>query len=222
MSKYSTPEAAKDVFQAVLDEDLQNLRFFFTDGADPDMRNGNGMTLLHAAVNAGKLQSVRFLLDAGADPDLHGGPAGYTALHFASYKNHPQIAQMLIENGASLEKTDSQFMTPLQGAAFMGFKETCQVLAEAGADVHRKDAFGHTPAHIAQQRAGENWDETSKRFIDASVYLLSIERNGIQKVKEQTAEKKAEQEHHKAAEDFKKLRQHQQARFKLKPRPPTP
>lgn len=222
MSKYSTPEAAKDVFQAVLDEDIQNLRFFFTDGADTDLRNENGMTLLHAAVNAGKLQSVKLLLEAGADPDLHGGPAGYTALHFAAYKNRPQIAQLLIDNGASLEKTDHQFMTPLQGAAFMGFKETCQILAEAGADVHRKDHFGHTPAHIAQQRAGENWDETSQRFIDTSVYLLSVQRNGIQKVQEQAAEKKTEVQHNKAAEDFKKLRQHQPERFKLKPRPPSP
>jgi len=222
MSKYATPEAAKDVFQAVLDEDIQNLRFFFTDGADPDMRNENGMTLLHAAVNAGKIQSVQFLLAAGADPDLHGGPSGYTALHFAASKNHPRIAQMLIDNGASLEKTDNQFMTPLQGAAFMGFKDICQVLAEAGADVRRKDHFGHTPAHIAQQRAGENWDQTSQRFIDTSVYLLSVERNGIQKVKEQTAEKKTEIQHNKAAEDFKKLHRHQPERFRLKPRPPSP
>lgn len=222
MNKYSTPEAAKDVFQAVLDEDIQNLRFFFTDGASPDMRNENGMTLLHVAVNAGKQKSVRFLLDAGADPDLNGGPAGYTALHFAAYKNRPAIAQMLIDDGANLEKTDSQFMTPLQGAAFMGFKETCQVLAEAGADVHRKDAFGHTPAHIAQQRAGENWDQTSQRFIDTSVYLLSVERNGIKKVQEQTAEKKAEIQHNKAAEDFKKLRAQQPERFRLKRRPPSP
>lgn len=222
MSKYSTPEAAKDVFQAVLDEDIQNLRFFFTDGADPDMRNEHGMTLLHAAVNAGKLESVKFLLAAGADPDLHGGQAAYTALHFAAYKNRAQIAQVLINDGASLEKTNNSFMTPLQTAAFMGFKETCQVLAEAGADVHRKDTFGHTPAHIAQQRAGENWDESSKRFIDTSVYLLSVERNGIEKVKEQTAEKKAEAQHNKAAEDFKKLQQHQPGRFKLKPRPPSP
>jgi len=222
MNKYSTPEAAKDVFQAVLDEDIQNLSFFFTDGASPDMRNENGMTLLHVAVNAGKEQSVRFLLNAGADPDLNGGPAGYTALHFAAYKNRPAIAKILIEEGANIEKTDSQSMTPLQSAAFMGFKEICEILAEAGADVHRKDIFGNTPALIAQQRAGESWDDSSRRFIETSVYLLSVERNGIRKVQEQAAEKKAEVQHHKAAEDFRQLRAQHAGRFRLKPRPPSP
>lgn len=220
MNKYSTPEAAKDVFQAVLDEDLANLRFFLTDGAEPDLRNEAGLTLLHAAVNAGKIKSVEFLLKAGADPELHGGPAGYTALHFAAYKNRPEIAQMLIDDGAALEKTDSQFMTPLQGAAFMGHLETCKVLAEAGADVKRKNSFGYTSAHIAQQRAGENWDQTSKRFIDTSVYLLSVEREGTQAQKEKAAAKEVIVHHNKAEEDLKKLRKHHPERFRLKPRPP--
>jgi uncharacterized protein len=216
-NKYSTPEAAKDVFKAVLDEDLANLRFFFTDGADPDLKNEAGLTLLHVAVTADKLKSAEFLLNAGADPNQRGGPAGYSALHFASYKNRPAIAKQLIAHGAELESTDSQFMTPLQGAAFMGHKEMCEVLAEAGADVKRKDAFGHSPANIAQQRAGENWDETSKRFIDASVYLLSVERNGVQAQQVKKAEEKAIADHEKAAQNIEKLRSYNPQRFKLKP-----
>lgn len=176
--KYSTPEAAKDVFQAVQNEDLGNLRFFLNDGADADMRNETGHTLLHKAILEGKIDSARLLLDAGADPNLHGGQAGYSALHFAAYKKNPEMTRLLLEYTDQLERTDGQSMTPLQLAAFMGAREVVQALAEAGADFRRPDRTGLTPAAIAQQRAGENWRGEGQEFIDTSVYLFQLMKNG--------------------------------------------
>ncbi len=176
--KYSDPEAAKDVFQAVQDEDLKNLRFFMTDGADVDMRNEHGQTLLHKAILEGKLDAARFLLEAGADTSLHGGQAAYTALHWAAYKQNAEMTRLILEYTDQLEKTDGQSMTALQLAAFMGAKEVVAALAEAGADYRRTDAFGHTPAAIAQQRAGEDWTGEGRRFIDTSTYLFQLMNNG--------------------------------------------
>lgn len=177
--KYSDPEAAKDVFKAVQDEDLNNLRFFMTDGADIDMRNEHGQTLLHTAILGGKVVAARFLLDAGADADMHGGQAGYTALHWAAYKKSEDMTRLILEYTEQLEKTDGQSMTPLQLAAFMGAKDVVAALAEAGADFRRTDAFGHTPAAIAQQRAGEDWNGEGRRFIETSTYLFQLMNNGL-------------------------------------------
>jgi uncharacterized protein len=177
--KYSDPKAAKDVFQAVQDEDLNNLRFFLTDGADPDMRDEHGHTLLHKAILEGKVKAARFLLDAGANPDLHGGQAGYSALHWTAYKQNAEMARLVLEYTSQLERTDGQFMTPLQLAAFMGARDVVAALAEAGADFRRTDHFGHTPAAIAQQRAGEDWSGEGKRFIETSVYLFQLMKNGL-------------------------------------------
>jgi len=177
--KYSDPEAAKDVFKAVQDEDLNNLRFFLTDGADADMRNEHGQTLLHKAILEGKIKAARFLLEAGADPDLHGGQAGYSALHWAAYKQNAEMARLVLEYTSQLERTDGQSMTPLQLAAFMGTRDVVEALAEAGADYRRTDHFGHNPAAIAQQRAGEDWTGEGKRFIDTSTYLFQLMKNGL-------------------------------------------
>lgn len=176
--KYSDPEAAKDVFQAVQDEDLNNLRFFLTDGADPDMRNEHGQTLLHKAILEGKLKAARFLLEEGADPDLHGGQAGYSALHWTAYKQNAEMTRLVLEYTSQLERTDGQSMTPLQLAAFMGAKGVVEALAEAGADFRRTDHFGHNPAAIAQQRAGEDWSGEGKRFIETSTYLFQLMNTG--------------------------------------------
>lgn len=178
--KYSDPDAAKDVFKAVQDDDLTNLRFFLSDGADIDLRNEQGHTLLHVAILENRLQVARLLLDAGADADMHGGSAGYTPLHFTAYKKNSEMTLMLLEYTEQLERTDHQNMTPLQLAAFMGCKDVVAALAQAGADYNRTDVSGHTPANIAQQRAGENWgDPGSQPFIETSTYLFNLQQNGL-------------------------------------------
>lgn len=176
-NKYTAPDAAKDVFKAVQDDDLNNLRFFLSDGASPDLRNEHSQTLLHVAILENNIKIARLLLDAGADADLHGGSAGYNALHFAAYKKNAEMTRLILEYTEQLERTDHQSMTPLQLAAFMGTKDVVAALAEAGADFRRKDAFGYTPAEIAQQRAGEEWSSAGQPFIDTSVYLVNLMRS---------------------------------------------
>jgi ankyrin repeat protein len=186
--KYSNPEAVKDVFKAVQDEDLDNLRFCLTDGADPDLRNEQGQTLLHKAVMEGKIKAARLLLDAGADADLHGGSPGYTSLHWAAYRQSADMTRLLLEYTTQLERTDHQSMTPLQLAAFMGARGVVEALAEAGADYRRTDVSGHSPAALAQQRAGEDWNAEGRRFIETSTYLYQLMQNGLP---EKTADKTA-------------------------------
>ena len=59
----------------------------------------DGDTCLHVAALRGNLRAVELLLKAGVDIDCQGD-MGYTALHYAAT---PEIVQVLLDNGASVE-----------------------------------------------------------------------------------------------------------------------
>jgi ankyrin repeat protein len=76
--KYELPEMIEAVFEAVKTGEIENLRFYLMDGADPDMRNTQGSTLLHIAAIEGQKECAQLLLDFGADPSLTDA-RGHTA-----------------------------------------------------------------------------------------------------------------------------------------------
>jgi len=114
-------------------------------GADPNMRNEHGETILHltrdAAVaqvlidaganvnarqlgretplhNADSAELVRVLIDAGADPNARDNFGGETPLHEASFSCWPEAAQALIAAGANVNaRTDSSPDDPYWGGS---------------------------------------------------------------------------------------------------------
>ncbi|AVJ18901.1 ankyrin repeat domain-containing protein [Serratia rhizosphaerae] len=76
-----------------------------------DVRNAvSGATPLAAAVLAGRPTQVRQLLDAAADSRL-ADRVGDTPLHIAARINAPQVALMLLQNGADAAAVNRQGMT---------------------------------------------------------------------------------------------------------------
>ena len=75
----STPLSYALVYQ---DDDLAIAEYLLTQGADPNVANKNGWTLLHGAVYNHHLPQVELLLEYGADPSLKT-PDGETALDLA-------------------------------------------------------------------------------------------------------------------------------------------
>ena len=77
---------------------------------------------------------------------------GYTPLHHAARKNHPEFAQTLVDMGADLEmSTTSQKWTPLHEAAYWGNVDIVRLLLDAGASVAALSHKGKTPLHAACQ-----------------------------------------------------------------------
>ena len=62
--------------------------------------------------------------------------SGSTPLHFATFKGHKEIAELLIAKGADLNAKDKKGRTPLFGAAQDGQKEIAELLIAKGADVN--------------------------------------------------------------------------------------
>lgn len=83
------------------------VRLLLERGADPNARNGDGLTALMQACSSDYLPVgiVRLLLDRGADVNAVSAD-GLTALDFALRRNHPQILAALTAAGARRGQPD--------------------------------------------------------------------------------------------------------------------
>lgn len=78
----------------------------------------------------------------------HRNAMGLTALHIAAEYGYSELIQLLIEFGADIEATDTQFLLrPLHLAAEFGHVESVELLLRAGADIVACDMHGCTPLH---------------------------------------------------------------------------
>ena len=68
---------------------------------------------LHEAAKTDKIDKVRKLIKEGHSVDALDSRFGLTPLHFAVRNGRVEVAQLLIENGASLTQPSSQGITPL-------------------------------------------------------------------------------------------------------------
>jgi uncharacterized protein len=77
------------------------------------------------------------------------GHFGYTALHFAAYLGHVEIAKLLLEAGAAVDMPNDQGGTPLMVAALNGRLPMVQLLIASGADVNLEDQERRTALDCA-------------------------------------------------------------------------
>lgn len=60
-------------------------------------------------------------------------------MHLACRSNKLEIVQVLISNGADVNKFNVRLETPIHVAAENGYGEICKALTAAGATVHQKE-----------------------------------------------------------------------------------
>ena len=80
------------------------MRLLLDAGADPNVQNDDGQTLLHHMAEEGITEYVRYedveaLLNAGADPNLID-EKGWTPAHYAGEKGDKDMFRLLLEHGA--------------------------------------------------------------------------------------------------------------------------
>lgn len=84
-------------------------RFLLDEGVDPAAGLGTGMNALHWAANRGQFATVKLLIERNVPletKNMYGGTVLGTAVWSAIHEpkpNHPEIIQILIAAGASLE-----------------------------------------------------------------------------------------------------------------------
>lgn len=118
---------------------------------------------VHSAVHNNQLSLLRALITE--DPNLINAldMDDRTPLHWAASSGSINIAQLLIDHKAEVDRSDNSGWTPLHIAVSAGNDDIVQELVGAGADVNRRNFKGITPLHYA----------ASKSRIDIGRLLIS-------------------------------------------------
>ncbi len=139
------------------------------EGVDVNMQDKNGITALMLAIHKGHTDTVRMLLAAqvrerlsrlsGTLPDSREPlqtintqeNRGFTALMFACYNGHPEMAKMLLAaDGIGVNIQDNSGMNALMRASYNGHTEVVELLLAAkGVDVNMQNRNGSTALMFA-------------------------------------------------------------------------
>ena len=87
-------------------EELAVMKVLINHGAIIDSKNYVGMTPLLVAAKKGKSRAVELLLDNGANVNARSKQTEGTALHFAAYNGHVNVAKVLVKYNADRSLTD--------------------------------------------------------------------------------------------------------------------
>ncbi|XP_046581218.1 serine/threonine-protein phosphatase 6 regulatory ankyrin repeat subunit C-like [Haliotis rubra] len=132
------------------------LKLLLDHGADPCLRDQQGMTALHCASPKHRcnMEAFQMLLKSGVDPNVID-EQGRTALHYASENSDKKSIKLLLDRGADPSVQDLQGMTSLHCAATNSYG-ALQTLIDRGVDPNILDKKRRTALHYASERDSED------------------------------------------------------------------
>ena len=110
---------------------------------------------LHDAAKENDVASVEQLLAEGVDVNEQESQLNKTALDFAAYRGHMEIARLLVQRGANVNAKDKTKVTPLHSAALAGQEAMAEFLISKGANIDARAGLGDTPLAVACLRGHE-------------------------------------------------------------------
>jgi ankyrin repeat protein len=138
---------------AVVQEQVDVVRFLLDKGADPNIPNKHGLTPLEHACGRDKTNALalaKFLLAKGALVNATN-VSGFTIppLEWAISSDNTELVKFLLNHGADAKAKSDVWSTPLHTAADRGDLEIAEMLIAHGVDVNAKITGGTTPLHQA-------------------------------------------------------------------------
>jgi len=115
-------------------------------GAEVNHQLDNQSWLIHAAAEAGDAAVMRILLEGGARTDAIDERWGTTALHAAALKGYADVAEALVDAGASPNGKNHQGRTPVQLAASCGHRDVVELLSASGTSSREIEVMRECPA----------------------------------------------------------------------------
>lgn len=144
-----TYERVQELFGVVRAGDTERLAGLLEMGLVPNLRDGQGNSLLMLAAYNGRHETARLLLGHGGDPQL-ANDRGQIPLAGAAFKGDMEMARLLLEHGAEVDAAGPDGKTPLMFAAMFDRVEIVDLLLARGADPARRDADGNSALSLAR------------------------------------------------------------------------
>lgn len=145
-----------ELFEVVKAGDLATMQRMLAGGADVNVRDAEGGTLLMLAAHLGNLPMVNALIAAGSDVNACD-ERGWAPLIKAAYnadqkRGFADVVQVLIDAGANIEAAIGYGVRPLMLAAGYGETAVVEALLQAGADVLAQNEGGYTALMMVKQK----------------------------------------------------------------------
>ena len=163
----------EELYDAVVNGDLAQLRAALAAGVEVDARDEDGWTALHWAASEGHTACLQALLAAGAS--VHALDHYYwdwTPLHSAmtAREGHAACVRALIAAGSDVNRRDGEGYTPFRRAIITNRRCVLKILLRAGAylEMREGDRRNHnasTYALVKEIIAAGGWDEYVLRRV---------------------------------------------------------
>ena len=144
------------IHEAVATGNIEIVRLYLSAGVDVNLEGSfdsyKGKTLLGVAASNGYKEIAELLINNGADVEGSQGPLKWSPLHFAVWREHEELVDLLISKKADVNSVDVNGNTALHYAVFDGSQKIVALLIAKGADVNLKNYSGVTPLHNASNK----------------------------------------------------------------------
>jgi ankyrin repeat protein len=131
---------------------------------------------LIAAAKIGDLDAAATAIQSGAIIDEPDQATGRTALLWAAREGHPEVIELLLLAGASVEVQDRIGKTALSTAAETGRTDAVRLLLDNDANINHRDRVGGSPLLWA---AGLGNAETVQLLIERGADVAVADTNGL-------------------------------------------
>lgn len=169
MRKSKQLELNIGLIESVMRSNNTMLEKHILNGANVNFIDECGSTPLLLAVERDNFNAVKNLIQAGADINVIY-KYNRTVLYIAITDfNRDPIIKLLINNGANVNISDNNKISPLHIMAGKGTIESIKMLVNAGADVNAVNIWGETPLHRSVFNCRDAPDEVVQFLIESKV-----------------------------------------------------
>lgn len=145
--------------QAVLDNDIEQVKELIDEGADVNELNGDHESPLlktsYTDEDHLNLEMVKLLLDNGADPSI-GDADDWTILHCAAALGDKEAIDLLLKHGADINQPDNAGEPPIFDTIYeVDDLSTFQYLIKKGADLSIENVDGMTVREVAEENGAK-------------------------------------------------------------------
>ncbi len=121
----------------------------------PAGKPAKAQVMLWEACRAGRVAAVAEAIKLGADVnalDTRRSRTGRRPLNWAAWHNHPEVIQLLLQQGADINQTNRSGFTPLHHAVENNARDAADYLLKSGADSTIANQKGVLPRQTALQK----------------------------------------------------------------------